>query len=302
MGDVKTIKCRYCCLTAAGQERKRMSNIEKFNEIVDYIEEHLTGEIDVGTAAQMANMSIYEFRRIFSFIAGIPLGEYIRKRRLSAAAEELLTTQNTITYVASKYGYDSPASFSRSFKAFHGIAPAEITKSGNAISMYTKIDFTFCARGGKDIVYRVTSDDGFYIRGLTGISGEEDTECCEQVWNAFYEDEALQKEIPACGGQIYAAYRNGENAVAATIGVREKNGSADALYIPPAKWACFTLRGSDDRTVNAFYEDVICRWLESGSYVRDERIPNLEVFPMDMEAEDFPWEIRIPLCAAEEEK
>lgn len=279
-----------------------MSNLDKFNRIIDYIEEHLTDEIDIGTAAQMANMSIYEFRRIFSFIAGIPLGEYIRKRRLSAAAEELLTTQNTITYVACKYGYDSPASFSRSFKAFHGITPAELSKSGNAISMYTKIDFTFCTRGGKDIVYRVIRDDGFYIRGVTGNSGEDDTECCEQVWNAFYEDENLQKDITAGEGQIYAVYQNGKNAVTATIGVREKNETADSLYIPPAKWACFTLRGADDRKVNAFYEDVICRWLESGRYIRDNHIPNLEIFPMDMEAEDFLWEIRIPLCTETTDK
>lgn len=272
-----------------------MSNIAKFNEIVDYIEKNLTGEIDVGAIAQIANMSIYEFRRIFSFIAGIPLSEYIRKSRLSAAAEELLTKKNTIAYIAAKYGYDSPASFSRSFKAFHGVAPTEIGKNGNVINMYTKIDFTFCARGGKDINYRVIEDEGFSICGLTGLSDEEDTECCEKVWNSFYEEEMLQERVAASGGPIYAGYVNGDNMVVCTIGIRDADCGKDVLYVPPSSWVCFTLYGSDDQKVNAFYEDVVCRWLESSSYIRDERIPNIEVFPMDMEDENFPWEIRIPL-------
>lgn len=272
-----------------------MNNIERFNEIVDYIENHLTGEIDIGAIAQIANMSIYEFRRIFSFVAGIPLSDYIRKRRLSLAAEELLTTQTTIASLAAKYGYDSPASFSRSFKAFHGISPIDIGKNENAITMYTKIDFTFCARGGKDINYRVMEDEAFTICGLTGCSDEQDTECCENVWNAYYKDTDFQKHAAAKGGSIYAGYVNGKNMVVCTIGLRETAQKCPSLFIPASTWVCFTMYGSEDRKVNAFYEEVICRWLESSCYVRDERIPNIEVFPMDMEEDDFPWEIRIPV-------
>ena len=110
-----------------------MNNIDRFNEIIDYIEQHLTEEINTASLARLANMSVYEFRRIFAFIAGIPLGEYIRKRRLSAAAEELLSTDETISSVAARYGYDSPASFSRSFKAFHGLSPQKWSREETSI-------------------------------------------------------------------------------------------------------------------------------------------------------------------------
>ena len=273
-----------------------MTNIDRFNEIIDYIEKHLTEEIDIGILARLANMSVYEFRRIFAFVAGIPLGEYIRKRRLSAAAEELLSTGETISVIAARYGYDSPASFSRSFKAFHGISPTDMVKGGS-INMYTRIDFTFCARGGKDIPYRILEDGEFWITGLSGLSDDSDTECCEKVWNAFYDNEPLQTSLTCPDGKIYAAYRNSSGGVSCLIGERSEKPAADTdcTRIPAGKWACFQLCGADDAVVNAFYEDILFRWCESGNYKRNPAVENLEVFPMDMESDDFLWEIRIPL-------
>lgn len=67
-----------------------MNNIDNFNSVIEYIEENLTEDIDISAMAKKAKMSIYEFRRVFSFVAGIPISEYIRKRRLSRAASELI--------------------------------------------------------------------------------------------------------------------------------------------------------------------------------------------------------------------
>ena len=69
----------------------KMNNIEIFECVIEYIEEHLDEVIDVSVLAGILGVSVYEFRRIFSFIAGVPLSEYIRKRRLSVAAYELVT-------------------------------------------------------------------------------------------------------------------------------------------------------------------------------------------------------------------
>ena len=59
----------------AGGSAAIMNSINSFNEIIDYIEENLTNEIDINEMAAMANMSIYEFRRIFSFAANTPVSE-----------------------------------------------------------------------------------------------------------------------------------------------------------------------------------------------------------------------------------
>ena len=75
-----------------------MNNLNKLNEIIDYIENHLTGDIDIETIAQKANMSIYEFRRIFSFIAGIPLSEYIWNPMTFHGKSEFLSEPPEIRY------------------------------------------------------------------------------------------------------------------------------------------------------------------------------------------------------------
>lgn len=277
-----------------------MNNIERFNGIIHYIEEHLTEEIDVLTLSRMAGMSVYEFRRIFAFVAGLPLGEYIRKRRLSAAAKDLMykLDGDTISTIAARYGYDSPASFSRSFKAFHGVTPTDITK-GAVVNMYTRVDFTFCVRGGKDIPYHILEDTAFYITGISGISDDNDTECCENVWNAFYSHETLQSLLTYPDGKIYAVYENhcGGEGVSCHIGERSDKPSVTykTCCIPAGMWACFQLQGTEDSAVNAFYEDILFRWEESGMYRRNTEIPNLEVFPANMDSDNFLWEIRIPL-------
>ena len=273
-----------------------MNSIERFKNIIDIIEDNLTNDIDINAIARQAGMSLYEFRRIFTFIAGIPLGEYIRKRRLSCAAEELLTTQDSITTIAFRYGYESSAAFSRSFKAFHGISPTEVVQ-GHSINMYTPIDFTFSAQGGKDIPYRILEDTEFWIVGISGLSDADDTECCEKIWNAFYENETLQSSLVCPDDKIYAIYKDTPCGVSCIIGSRAEKPSEtfDCIYVPSRKWACFKLNSTEDKTVNAFYEDIVFRWRSSGKYKYRQDFENLEVFPCDMDSEGFPWEIRIPL-------
>ena len=92
-------------------EGRKMNYISDFNGIADYIESHLDQPVSVEKMAEMAKMSVYEFRRIFSFAAGISVSEYLRRRRLSAAAEELLQGKKTVTELAQKYGYETSAPF-----------------------------------------------------------------------------------------------------------------------------------------------------------------------------------------------
>ena len=268
-----------------------MNSINSFNEIIEYIEKNLTNEIDINKMAAMANMSIYEFRRIFSFAANMPISEYIRKRRLSAAALELIEKKESITQTALKYGYDSSSSFTRAFKEFHGFSPNEISK--NNVNMFTKIGFQFGISGGEDIQYRIITEPEFYICGLTEFSDMKDTECCENVWQSFY-----KTDIPdSCNDEIYAAYINGDNSVRCTIGKKSAEKTENSLRIPSGKWVCFSVCGAEDAAVNKFYNDIIFRWLESGAYRRNTDLPNIEVFPKDMENDDFLWEIRIPIMS-----
>lgn len=92
-----------------------MDMLKHMNDAMKYIEGNLTGVIDFKVVARIAQCSEYHFKRMFSFLAGITLSEYIRRRRLSLAALELHDSNHRVIDIAIKYGYNSPDSFARAF-------------------------------------------------------------------------------------------------------------------------------------------------------------------------------------------
>lgn len=100
-----------------------MEWLKRLGAAIDYIEENLDKEISYDEAAHIACCSTYYFQRIFSYVSGVSLSEYIRRRKMTQAAFELQRTDNKVIDVAHKYGYSSPTSFNRAFQSVHGIAP-----------------------------------------------------------------------------------------------------------------------------------------------------------------------------------
>ena len=90
-----------------------MEWIKRLNESIGYIEEHLTGEIDLNQLGRIACCSSWHFQRMFTYMAGIPLSEYIRRRKMSLAAVDLQGKSMKVIDVAGKYGYSSPTAFNR---------------------------------------------------------------------------------------------------------------------------------------------------------------------------------------------
>ena len=112
-----------------------------FNEAIRFLENDLTQPLDVEAAARIAGCSVFHFQRMFAYVAGMPLSQYIRRRKMSLAAEEL-QNGGKITDVALRYGYASPTAFNRAFQAVHGIAPSEAKKEGAALRAYPPIRFS----------------------------------------------------------------------------------------------------------------------------------------------------------------
>jgi len=263
--------------------------MQNFMDCIRELEAMLTGDVDLEALARTAGMSVYELRRVFTFVAGMPLGEYIRKRRLSLAAMQLLQTDASVSQVAMDYGYDSPSSFTRAYKEFHGIPPAETVKTGNFRAM-TRLNVQIIATGGTDIGCALRHLPGFTIHGFRGESLLSDTECCEDVWNAFYE---RAHQLP--GDRLYAAYEDRTDRVLCTIGTQIPCAEQDILSVPAGLWACFSMNTTEDAAVNRFYSCILQQWLASVSYKRRAGLPTVEVYPMDMAGDAFPWEIWIPL-------
>jgi AraC family transcriptional regulator len=143
-----------------------MDLLKDMNTAMKYIEENLTNEIDFKVVARLAHCSEYHFKRMFSFLAGITLSEYIRRRRLSLAAFELHNSNVKVIDVAIKYGYNSPDSFTRAFLNLHGVTPSEARNNGQQLKAYPFMTFQLSIRGGNEMNYRIEQKEAFNIVGI----------------------------------------------------------------------------------------------------------------------------------------
>lgn len=143
-----------------------MDSLSSMNNALSYIEEHLTEDIDFNHLAKIALSSEYHFKRMFSFLSGISLSEYIRRRRLTLAALELKNFDLKIIDIAVKYGYGSADSFSRAFHAMHGILPSEARSESARIKAYPRMTFQLSIQGGCEMNYRIVEKESFKLVGF----------------------------------------------------------------------------------------------------------------------------------------
>lgn len=97
--------------------------MDRWNRAMEVIEHRLGGEIDVAELARLTLTSEYHFRRVFSALAGMSLSEYVRRRRMTLAAADIVAGRRTVQDVAVDHGYRSADAFSRAFTAVHGVGP-----------------------------------------------------------------------------------------------------------------------------------------------------------------------------------
>ena len=118
-----------------------MNIYRSLNHMIAYIEENLENEISYEKLAKLLGVNEYTMQKLFSLLCGIPLGEYIRKRRLSNAGADLFRSEKLID-VALKYHYENPTSFSRAFEKFHGIKPSQIKEQPDNLKFYARLTFS----------------------------------------------------------------------------------------------------------------------------------------------------------------
>lgn len=132
-----------------------MEWIAAMQQAITYIEEHLMEEINYEDVAKHVHTSGYEFHRAFSFLTGMTANTYIRNRRLSLAAREIVETEGKITDIAFKYGYETPESFTKAFTRFHGIAPRFAREESARLTLFNPLLIKVSVEGGKSMDYRM---------------------------------------------------------------------------------------------------------------------------------------------------
>lgn len=133
---------------------------------------------------------------MFSFITGISLAEYIRRRRLTLAALEIHNSDIKIIDVALKYGYDSPVSFTRAFQTMHGITPSLARNDGAVLKAYPRMSFQISIKGDCEMEYRIETKEGFDIFGIETVSssvGDENYISPNQLWQQCQRNGSYEK-------------------------------------------------------------------------------------------------------------
>ena len=157
------------------------------NAAVNYIEEHILEDPDLDKLGRLAGCSAHHFQRIFTYIGGITLTEYIRKRRMSLAAVDLKDKNVKVIDVAVKYGYDSPTAFNRAFQTVHGVTPTQARVNDISLKAFPPIVFQMTVRGAQEMNYRIENRDTIRVVGkkIPLKSLRRNLENRQKNWNRY---------------------------------------------------------------------------------------------------------------------
>ncbi len=153
-----------------------MDLLKQLNDGVKYIEQHLQEEVDLDRAAQIACMPRDSFLRFFSYMTGMTVAQYLRRRKLTLAAADLQQNSARVLDIALKYGYDSADAFTRAFTRQHGVTPSAVRQNGAVLKLYPPISFAMTVSGGRETRLHTTRLESVPLRDFLeqqSLSGEK---------------------------------------------------------------------------------------------------------------------------------
>ncbi|MEL7569393.1 MAG: AraC family transcriptional regulator [Eubacteriaceae bacterium] len=282
-----------------------MEWLDRFNEAINYIEQRLDDEIDFEKAANIACCSTYHFQRMFSYIADIPLSEYIRRRRMSKAAIDLQSGDVKIIDIALRYGYDSPTAFNRAFQNIHGIAPSAAKTLGTTLKSFPPISLRITIKGDVEMNYKIEKKEAFKIIGVKKHYSASIEECFASV-PIFWQETIKRGLIPklcllnncepygVIGLSTCMDSRNFDYLIAVASD-KEYPANMDEYIVPECTWAVFECIGAMPDAMQNLQKRIVTEWLPSSGY-EYANAPDIEVyFEGNQTAADYKCEAWLPI-------
>ena len=273
---------------------------EGIMDAIDYIEAHLDGEIDLKAAAARAWISPFYFQRIFHALSGLTVGEYVRCRRLTLAAQELAATDEKVIDVALKYGYDSPDSFARAFTRFHGASPSAARAPGRRLNAVSPLRIKLTLEGGTMLEYNIVEKEPFTVIGVARRFNTE-TSYTEipKFWNEHVNSELGKAVMGMYGICLDTPQDDGdfEYLIADNyLPWNEIPKGCVAKVIPAGTWAVFPCRGALPKALQDVNTRIWSEWLPSSRSWKLARNMSVEMYaPPAEKPEDSYQEIWIPV-------
>lgn len=268
-----------------------MDWIEKMNAAIIHIEQHITDTLNTEDIAKIVGCSTYHFQRMFAYMTGIPLSEYIRRRRMSLAVVDLKSDDMKIIDVALKYGYQSPTAFNRAFQSVHGIAPSLVKLDGVSVKSYSPLSFQMVIKGVESLDFRIESKEAFRVVGISiPLYGDFEgmAEPVEQIWKIAEANGTIRKlkgligKEPSSLLEVMMPDENTESwryliSVATDAPIEE---SLEEYMVDAYTWAIFSYEGKTLEETQDLGERMISEWLPTSGYEYDKG-PDISVHMKD---------------------
>ncbi|WP_175409715.1 AraC family transcriptional regulator [Streptomyces sp. TRM64462] len=258
--------------------------LERLNQAIDHLErqldEHPDQPVDVAALARTAATSEYHLRRLFSALAGMPLSEYVRRRRLTAAGAEVLAGRRTLLDIAVRHGYGSAEAFARAFRAVHGVGPGEARRHGAALNAQPRMSFRLVVEGSSSMRYRVVEKAEFRVVGRKArvplVHEGMNPAIVEFVRSTGPDTRQVMEELSdqAPHGLLHISVGLDASRAEGTeldfyYGVvtrEDAPGGLDVLPVPAGTWAVFESEGPFPAAVQHLWRDVFTQWFPSNPY------------------------------------
>ena len=266
-----------------------MEWLKKLGKAIDYIEDNLDKGISYDEAARIACCSPYYFQRVFSYVSGVSLAEYIRRPKMTQAAFELQRADSRVIDVALKYGYSSPTSFNRAFQNVHGITPTAAKLGGDVLQAYPSIQFKIEITGGSVMAYRIAQKPPLRIVDIRiplTSDMEENLRIVPEFWKALLQGKQFLEICSLSNGEPrgilgISVYKNPKE-IYYYIGVAANSPAPAGMYgfeIPSATWVIFENDGRFKEDVQSVFKRFYMEWLPFSGYQYAE-LPDIEVYPI----------------------
>ena len=266
-----------------------MEWLKKLGKAIDYIEDNLDKEISYDEAARIACCSPYYFQRVFSYVSGVSLAEYIRRRKMTQAAFELQRADSRVIDVALKYGYSSPTSFNRAFQNVHGITPTAAKLGESVLQAYPSIQFKIEITGGSAMAYRIAKKPPLRIVGIRiplTSDMEDNLRIVPEFWKVSLQGKQFLEICRLSNGEPrgilgISVYKNPKE-IYYYIGVAANSPAPAGMYgfeIPAATWVIFDNNGRFKEDVQSVFKRFYMEWLPFSGYQYAE-LPDIEVYPI----------------------
>lgn len=286
-----------------------MDWITGIQNAINYIENHLTEEIDYDKAAAEAACSSFYFQRIFSILCDISLSEYIRNRRLTLAGNELNASNAKVLYVALKYGYESPESFARAFSKFHGITPSEAKKNGSKLKSFTRLSVKITLSGGTVMDYKIVEKEAFEIIEKVeahSIENETNSKSIPDFWTRSHNDGTVKELFENATDNTFifgVCYGNNSDSAKTfnySIGaICDENTIVPKGFrkntIPARTWAIFECKGAMPKAIQDMWHKITAEFFPTSGYEPTCEMDIEAYTEGDMGSENYRSEIWIPV-------